>query len=106
MHRRLQVILVFAALALIASTPSASGGSSNAAPGQQPPTNTSLPTIGGTPAQGSTLSASTGAWSGVSITYTYQWYGCGSGGANCAPEPTWKTSSHLLRAAHSRHKTP
>ncbi|WP_221234700.1 hypothetical protein [Sphingomonas aerophila] len=37
------------------------------------PSNTSAPTITGTPQQGQTLSALSGSWSGTSPTYAYQW---------------------------------
>ena len=41
------------------------------------PVNTVLPTIGGTPQQNATLSASTGSWEN-SPSYTYQWERCNS----------------------------
>lgn len=41
------------------------------------PANTSPPTISGTPQAGSTLSASTGTWSGAPTSYSYQWRSCG-----------------------------
>src|SRR4051794_804239 len=45
-----------------------------------PPANTAPPAITGTPAQGQTLTASTGSWSGTQpLTYTYQWRRCGAG---------------------------
>jgi hypothetical protein len=37
------------------------------------PSNTSLPVISGTPQQGQTLTASTGAWTGNPTSYSYQW---------------------------------
>jgi hypothetical protein len=50
-----------------------------------PPANATLPTASGTAQVGSTLSASTGAWSGTTpLTYAYQWRRCDSAGANCA----------------------
>jgi hypothetical protein len=97
MHRRLQVILFLAALASILATPSASGGAGTP-PGKQPPANTSLPTIGGTPLQGSTLSASTGGWSGTGLAFAYQWYGCDSSGATCSPLPNQTSSTHAVAA--------
>ena len=46
------------------------------------PTNSSLPTISGTAAVGSTVTANPGTWSGSTpITYQYQWSICGSDGA-------------------------
>src|SRR4051794_25465829 len=44
------------------------------------PANTTPPAVSGTPAVGSTLSASTGSWTGTApITYSYQWRRCGVG---------------------------
>jgi hypothetical protein len=42
------------------------------------PTNSGLPTISGTPAQGQTLTASTGSWSGSPTSYAYRWQRCGA----------------------------
>ncbi len=48
------------------------------------PTNTTAPSIEGTPEDGQTLSASPGVWSGASpITYAYQWQGCNVHGDAC-----------------------
>jgi predicted actin-binding protein len=48
------------------------------------PSNTSAPTIAGTPQEGQTLTANPGAWSGTQpITFTYQWQRCDSNGGNC-----------------------
>ncbi len=38
------------------------------------PVNTALPSISGTPEPGSTLTATTGTWSGSPTGYSYQWY--------------------------------
>ena len=53
-------------------------------PGPIPPSNTSLPTITGTPQAGQTLTADPGQWSGTQpIQFTYQWDSCDQSGANC-----------------------
>jgi sugar lactone lactonase YvrE len=49
------------------------------------PTNTTAPSIEGTPQDGQTLTANPGSWSGSEpITYTYQWQSCNSSGASCS----------------------
>jgi acid phosphatase type 7 len=53
-------------------------------PGPIPPTNTSLPTISGTPQAGQTLTADPGQWSGTQpISFGYQWDSCDQNGSNC-----------------------
>jgi hypothetical protein len=47
--------------------------------------NITPPTVVGTPARGSTLSADRGRWAGGPSSFTYQWNHCDAAGANCAP---------------------
>jgi Ig domain of plant-specific actin-binding protein len=50
------------------------------------PTNSAAPTISGTPAVGSSLSANPGTWTGTgTISYKYAWEVCGNDGNNCHP---------------------
>lgn len=49
-----------------------------------PPTNTSAPTISGSPYVGKTLTASTGGWTNRPTGYGYQWARCSSSGTGCA----------------------
>src|SRR6185369_8001770 len=50
-----------------------------------PPSNTSVPSVSGTPQDGQTLSAGAGSWSGTPpIGFAYQWRRCDSGGGSCA----------------------
>jgi hypothetical protein len=49
------------------------------------PTNTSSPTVSGTPVKGDTLTANPGTWGGTRpITFSYRWQRCNSSGGDCA----------------------
>lgn len=48
-----------------------------------PPSNVTLPSVSGTAAVGSTLTASTGTWDETPA-FTYQWRRCDTGGASCS----------------------
>lgn len=49
-----------------------------------PPSNTSAPTISGTPQDGALLTADPGRWTGSPTSYRYQWERCDSAGGACA----------------------
>jgi Polysaccharide lyase len=55
-----------------------------ACPTTTAPVNTSAPKLTGTPAVGSTLSASVGTWSGSPTSYAYQWQYCTADLSSCA----------------------
>jgi hypothetical protein len=70
------------------------------------PTNTSPPTISGTPKVGSTLTANEGTWANSPTSYTYQWQRCASDGRSCGDitgattktyAPTTGDVGHALR---------
>jgi hypothetical protein len=82
-----------------------SGGRLNArralaACAQKPPVNSTAPSISGTTAEGSTLTAATGAWtSAAPPTYAYQWRRCNSAGASCTNIVGAAAQSYKLTAA-------
>ena len=63
------------------------------------PANLSVPVVTAIPQQGSLLGASTGAWSGLPSTYSYQWNRCNSSGSSCAPIPGASGQTYALLAA-------
>ena len=69
------------------------------------PANTSVPTISGTAAQGNTLAASSGGWSGTTpMTFTYAWQRCDSAGANCATISGATSQTYTLVTAEAGHR--
>jgi len=87
-----------ALIVIIASLAMTAGASADS-----PPTNTTLPAITGTTAQGSVLSTSTGTWTGSPSTYTYQWQDCDASGSNCTDINLAVSSSHALTASDVGH---
>jgi hypothetical protein len=96
MGRRLTPFLLV--VALVASS-AASARLKPANLRQSPQVNTSLPSISGTPVQGQILSASTGAWSGPTATYSEQWMRCDSVGSSCLAIVGATTLKYTLVAA-------
>jgi hypothetical protein len=63
------------------------------------PSNTTLPTITGTPREGSTLTASNGTWAGTTpLTFSYGWRRCDAAGANCVVVGTNSQTYSLVTA--------
>ncbi len=67
------------------------------------PTNTTLPTITGTTAEGQTLTASEGAWEGSPTSYTYQWQDCNTSGESCSNAGGATKASYTLSAGDVGH---
>ena len=95
--RRVAVVLAGAALlAVLAPTVSARQ--------QAVPANTAEPTISGSPAQGQTLTAAPGTWTGTPApTFAYQWLRCpssggASDGSDCATIDGATTTSYVVAA--------
>ncbi len=63
------------------------------------PTNLAPPVVTSIPQQGLLLGASTGAWSGLPTSYSYQWNRCNSSGFNCSPIPGATGQTYALLAA-------
>jgi hypothetical protein len=64
------------------------------------PTNSSLPTISGTAAVGSTVTANPGTWTGSTpITYQYQWQVCGTDGSACHAIPGATSQTYKFTSA-------
>jgi hypothetical protein len=69
------------------------------------PANTSPPTISGTPAEGDTLTASAGRWTGYPApSFSYRWQRCDQNGTNCNDVPGASTSSYTLQRADVANK--
>lgn len=72
-----------------------------AAQAQYAPSNTSPPTISDTtPAEGQTLTANPGTWSGDQpIVFSFQWLRCNPAGNNCVPIPNGTQQTYTVQAA-------
>jgi hypothetical protein len=67
------------------------------------PQNTSPPTISGTAREGSTLTASDGAWSNTPTSFTYQWQRCASDGTACGDITGAASKTYTLFAGDVGH---
>jgi hypothetical protein len=63
------------------------------------PVNTQAPAVTGLVQYGSLLGASTGAWSGVPASFTFQWYRCDGSGSNCLPIAAATAQSYPVLAS-------
>jgi hypothetical protein len=87
----------------VAVTASNSGGSTTATSSPTPvvapiapPANVAPPAISGTPREGETLVATTGAWSGSPTAFAYQWERCAADGSGCTPLPGADETAYVL----------
>jgi hypothetical protein len=100
MTRRLNLLALLAAGAVtVLVVAGVSSGASSSAPSNQ-----SVPTISGSTQEGSTLTATSGSWSGTTpITYTYQWRRCNTNGTSCDSINGGTGSTYTLKAADVNH---
>ena len=78
---KVRFVIVGALLALAALVAGALTSGSARALTQATPTNTTEPRISGSPTAGSTLTTTSGDWTGTTpITYAYQWVRCPTSG--------------------------
>jgi uncharacterized protein YukE len=69
-----------------------------------PPVNSGPPSVSGTARDGQALTAADGSWTGTpTITYTYRWRRCDTGGTECANIPDATGKSYALTAADVGH---
>ncbi len=86
-----------------ASQRSAPTGTVKASGTQPAPVNTAAPVLTGTPAQGQTLTTTTGAWSNSPSRFTYQWQDCDGIGLNCVAIAAATSSSYAVQATDVGH---
>ena len=98
------VVAALASAATVLALPGGSGAAAQARPG-----NTAEPRITGTASVGSTLSASTGNWSGSPTSFAFQWVRCPesggrSDGSDCASIGGATTAKYVVAAADVDHR--
>jgi len=77
------------------------GSSPSAVVAPSPPVNTHPPTVEGIAEEGQTLTASNGSWSGVSLSYSYQWQSCNSAGEACTNIEGADGASYVVAAGEA-----
>ncbi len=103
-RRRMLSLVALAVAAAVVSVAALTSGAARAVT-QAAPKNVSEPTVRGSTTEGSTLTATTGSWSGSTpITYAFQWVRCPtsggkSDGSDCAVISGATTSAYVLGSA-------
>jgi len=101
MKRRIPFLIAILAGALLAILGGAGTAATAAAPA---PDNTAAPTVTGTPKEGETLTAQTGAWSGTpSPRFTFRWERCDPNAAGCAAISGATSNTYKLVTADVGH---
>ncbi len=67
------------------------------------PSNSALPAISGTAAQGQTLTTSNGSWTGSPTSFSYKWEDCNTSGASCSTISGATSSRYTLRSGDTGH---
>jgi hypothetical protein len=98
------VVAALASAATVLALPGGSGAAAQARPG-----NTAEPRITGTASVGSTLSASTGNWTGSPTSFAFQWVRCPEGGgrsdgSDCASIGGATTAKYVVATADVDHR--
>lgn len=85
-------------IGFVFATPGSGTAASTAAP-----SDTGTPTISGTAQEGSTLTASTGTWTGSPTSYAYAWQRCNANGDGCITLAAETKSTHVLTHDDAGH---
>jgi hypothetical protein len=99
MRRPLHAFLI--AIAVAALCTGVAAADNGKAVGLLPPANQAAPTIAGPGVVNATMSATTGSWSGNSLSYAYQWASCNSGGGDCSLVSGATSPAYTVRAGDS-----
>jgi hypothetical protein len=73
------------------------------APPPPAPTNTAMPAVSGTPAEGHVLSTTNGSWTSDPTSYTYQWRDCNGSGHSCTNVSGATASTYRLTTSDVSH---
>lgn len=95
-----RALVLALSLALVALAAALSAGAAQARAAATAPGVTTAPAVAGAAQVGSTLTATTGSWTGDSpITYSFTWLRCNASGGSCAGIAGATSQSYLVSAA-------